>query len=292
MPKNLVVIFNPSAGARRRTRLYAALDLLYGLGVQFQLMETTARGDAEKFARMAAEENGIVVAAGGDGTIAEVAAGLAGTQAMLGILPLGTANVFALEMSVPLNPREAARALLMGRSTSVYPGILKRGCLKDRLFIQMVGVGLDSVVVHHLPLGLKRVFGKGAYVLQTLRDLTYYPFRSFKVQVDGNEVEAAGLVVTKGRYYAGRFQIAPQADPREAHFHVVALQQTHFMDALKHAAALGLGRLPYLSSISLQRGYDIQVFGADLPVQADGDDAGSLPIHIVPFTHPLRVLVP
>jgi len=285
MPKNLVIIFNPSAGARRRARLHAALDLLYGLGVQFQLMETTARGDAEKFARMAAEENGIVVAAGGDGTIAEVAAGLAGTQAMLGILPLGTANVFALEMSVPLNPREAARALLMGRSTSVYPGILKRGCLKDRLFIQMVGVGLDSVVVHHLPLGLKRVFGKGAYVLQTLRDLTYYPFRSFKVQVDGNEVEAAGLVVTKGRYYAGRFQIAPQADPREAHFHVVALQQTHFMDALKHAAALGLGRLPYLSSISLQRGYD-------LPVQADGDDAGSLPIHIVPFAQPLSVVVP
>jgi YegS/Rv2252/BmrU family lipid kinase len=292
MPKNLVIIFNPSAGARRRARLHAALDLLYGLGVQFQLMETTARGDAEKFARMAAEENGIVVAAGGDGTIAEVAAGLVGTQAMLGILPLGTANVFALEMSVPLNPREAARALLMGRSTSVYPGILKRGCLKDRLFIQMVGVGLDSIVVHHLPLGLKRVFGKGAYVLQTLRDLTSYPFRSFKVQVDGNEVEAAGLVVTKGRYYAGRFQIAPQADPREAHFHVVALQQTHFMDALKHAAALGLGRLPYLSSISLQRGYDIQVFGADLPVQADGDDAGSLPIHIVPFAQPLSVVVP
>jgi diacylglycerol kinase family enzyme len=156
----------------------------------------------------------------------------------------------------------------------------------------MVGVGLDSIVVHHLPLGLKRVFGKGAYVLQTLRDLTSYPFRSFKVQVDGNEVEAAGLVVTKGRYYAGRFQIAPQADPREAHFHVVALQQTHFMDALKHAAALGLGRLPYLFSISLQRGYDIQVFGADLPVQADGDHAGCLPIHIVPFTQPLRVVVP
>jgi len=292
MPKNLIIIFNPSAGARRRARLHAALDLLYGLGVQFQLLETSARGDAENFARMAAEENGIVVAAGGDGTIAEVAAGLAGTNALLGILPLGTANVFALEMAVPLNPREAARALLMGRSASVYPGILKRGVLKDRLFIQMVGVGLDSVVVHHLPLGLKRVFGKGAYVLQTLRDLPSYPFGSFRVHIDGDEVEASGLVVTKGRYYAGRFQIAPEADPREADFHVLSLQQSHFMDALKYAAALGLGRLPYLSSISLRRGYDIQVSGADLPVQADGDDAGSLPIHIVPFTQPLRVVVP
>jgi YegS/Rv2252/BmrU family lipid kinase len=292
MPRNLVVIFNPSAGARRRAKLYSALDLLYGLGVQFQLLETAARGDAEKFARRVAEESGIVVAAGGDGTIAEVAAGLAGSSATLGILPLGTANVFALEMAVPLNVREAARALLMGRSTSVYPGILKRGALKDRLFIQMVGVGLDSVVVHHLPLGLKRVLGKGAYILQTLRDLPHYPFASFRVKIDGEEVEASGLVVTKGRYYAGRFQIAPEADPRETHFHIVSLQQGHFIDALKHAAALGLGRLPYLSSISMRRGYEIQVFGADLPVQADGDDAGSLPIHIVPFTQPLRVLVP
>ena len=96
MSKSLVIVFNPSAGARRRAKLHAALDLLYGLGVLFQLMETAARGDAENFARMSAEENGIVVAAGGDGTIAEVAAGLSGTQAMLGILPLGTANVFAL----------------------------------------------------------------------------------------------------------------------------------------------------------------------------------------------------
>jgi hypothetical protein len=65
-----------------------------------------------------------------------------------------------------------------------------------------------------------------------------------------------------------------------------------FLDAMKHAAALSLGRLPYLSSISLRRGHDIQVFGANLPVQADGDTAGFLPIHIVPFMQPLRVVVP
>ncbi|MBJ7251632.1 MAG: acylglycerol kinase family protein, partial [Acetobacteraceae bacterium] len=88
MAQNLVIIFNPAAGARRRAKLYSALDVLYGLGIQFQLLETSARGDAEKFARMAADQGRIVVAAGGDGTIAEVAAGLAGTQALLGILPL------------------------------------------------------------------------------------------------------------------------------------------------------------------------------------------------------------
>jgi len=181
MVANLCIIFNPAAGARRRARLYVALDVLYGLGVQFELLETSAPGDAEKLARLAAHKDRIVVAAGGDGTIAEVAAGLEGTSALLGLLPLGTANVFALEMAVPLNPKEAARALLLGRSTCVYPGLLKRGDASDRLFIQMVGVGLDAVVVHRLPPGLKRAFGKAAYVMQTLRDITSHPFNSFKV---------------------------------------------------------------------------------------------------------------
>ena len=292
MAPNLCIIFNPTAGARRRARLYVALDVLYGLGVQFELLETAAPGDAEKLARMAAQKDRIIVAAGGDGTIAEVAAGLDGTSALLGILPLGTANVFALELSVPLNPKEAARALLLGRSTSVFPGVLKRGNASDRLFIQMVGVGLDAVVVHRLPPGLKRAFGKTAYVLQTLRDLTWHPFNSFKVQVDGRQLEPSGLVVTKGRFYAGRFEIAPMADPRETDFHVLSLYQHHAFDALKHAAALGLGRLPALSSMTLQRGHEIEVFGADLPVQADGDAAGSLPIRITPALRPLRVVVP
>jgi len=292
MAPNLCIIFNPTAGARRRARLYAALDVLYGLGVQFELMETSAPGDAEELARMAAQKDRIIVAAGGDGTIAEVAAGLEGTSALLGILPLGTANVFALEMAVPLNPKEAARALLLGRSTSVYPGLLKRGNASDRLFIQMVGVGLDAVVVHRLPPGLKRAFGKTAYVLQTLRDLTWHPFNSFKVQVDGKQLEPSGLVVTKGRFYAGHFEIAPMADPRETDFHVLSLYQHHAFDALKHAAALGLGMLPALSSMTLQRGHEIEVFGADLPVQADGDAAGSLPIRITPALKPLRVVVP
>jgi YegS/Rv2252/BmrU family lipid kinase len=292
MVPNLCIIFNPAAGARRRARLYSALDLLFGLGVQFELLETNAPGDAERLARMAAGKDRIVVAAGGDGTIAEVASGLDGTSALLGILPLGTANVFALELAVPLSPKEAARALLMGRSMSVYPGILKRGSSPDRLFIQMVGVGLDAVVVHRLPPGLKRAFGKTAYVMQTLRDLTRHSFDSFKVKIDGNQSEPSGLVVTKGRFYAGRFQIAPNATPRETDFHVVSLYQHHFLDALKHAAALGLGKLPALSSISLQRGQEIEVYGADLPVQADGDAAGALPIRITPSVRPLRVVVP
>lgn len=292
MGPNLCIIFNPAAGARRRARLYSALDLLFGLGVQFELLETNAPGDAERLARMAAGKDRIVVAAGGDGTIAEVASGLDGTSALLGILPLGTANVFALELAVPLSPKEAARALLMGRSMSVYPGILKRGSSPDRLFIQMVGVGLDAVVVHRLPPGLKRAFGKTAYVMQTLRDLTRHSFDSFKVKIDGNQSEPSGLVVTKGRFYAGRFQIAPNATPRETDFHVVSLYQHHFLDALKHAAALGLGKLPALSSISLQRGQEIEVYGADLPVQADGDAAGALPIRITPSVRPLRVVVP
>ena len=292
MPSNLSIIFNPAAGARRRARLYSALDYFYGLGVRFELLETGAPGDARTLAQQAAQKDRIVIAAGGDGTIAEVAAGLDGTTALLGILPLGTANVFALEMAIPLNLKEAARTLLLGRNTRIYPGILEHGNASDRLFIQMVSVGLDAVVVHHLPPRLKRAFGKTSYVMQTLCDLTRHPFDSFKVNVDGQQLTPSGLVVTKGRFYAGRFEIAPHADPRDTDFHVVSLYQRHFFDALKQTAALGLGRLKTLSGVKLHRGREIEVFGADLPVQADGDAAGLLPIKVTPSLKPLRVIVP
>uniref|UniRef100_UPI0018DFE031 diacylglycerol/lipid kinase family protein n=1 Tax=Roseomonas rosulenta TaxID=2748667 RepID=UPI0018DFE031 len=89
MPPQLLIIFNPAAGARRRRRLLAALDLLRGLGMRPEVADTTHRGHAVGIAREAARAGvPVVVAAGGDGTIAEVAAGLSGSDSALGVLPL------------------------------------------------------------------------------------------------------------------------------------------------------------------------------------------------------------
>src|SRR5215469_5904101 len=137
----MVIIFNPAAGRRRVQLLWRVLDVLVANGIRLSLSETRCAGHAARLARTAAENGApMVVAAGGDGTIAEVASGLIGTGTRLGVIPLGTANVLAHELGLPFAPRAVAAALAFGRTRDVWPG-LARGPDGERLFVQMLGVG-------------------------------------------------------------------------------------------------------------------------------------------------------
>src|ERR1700680_1912180 len=101
----MLVIFNPVAGRRRASALWRVLDLLVENGVMVEVAETQHAGHATELARAAAAEGrNMVVAAGGDGTIAEVANGLLGSNTALGIIPLGTANVLAKEYKLSTAP--------------------------------------------------------------------------------------------------------------------------------------------------------------------------------------------
>ena len=293
MAPRMLIVFNPAAGARRRRRLLAALDLLRGLGMRPEVADTAHRGHAVGIAREAAAAGvRMVVAAGGDGTIAEVAAGLSGTDTALGALPLGTANVLALELGLPRTPAGAAAVLAMGRTALLHPGLARFADGRELLFVQMLGAGFDAAVVQHLPPGLKRAIGKAAYVAQTLREMPRYPFAPIRCVMDGREDGATSVIVTKGRLYAGRFLLAPGADPRDEGFHVVLFRAAGALAALRYGAALPLGLLSRLSSVEIRRAAEVRLDGADVPVQADGDAAGSLPVAIGPAPRPMRIVVP
>ena len=153
-------------------------------GVRVELLETRHAGPRHRRLPARPPLDGacgviLVVAAGGDGTIAEVANGLAGGRApmpRLGVIPMGTANVLARELGhLPTDAAPGCRpALAFGRTRHVMAGRGAAGTEPDRLFVQMLGVGLDAQVVHRMPKPLKRALGRGAYVLQTLRELVRY----------------------------------------------------------------------------------------------------------------------
>jgi diacylglycerol kinase family enzyme len=290
----VLIVFNPAAGAGRRRRLMRALDALRACGLKPSLVETRAPGDAGTLARgAAARGEGVVVAAGGDGTIAEVAAGIAGSAARLGVLPLGTANVLAWELGVPLVPESAAAAIAGGREAQLWPGIARFQDGTTRLFVQMLGAGFDAAVVARLDLGLKRRIGRAAYVLQTLRELPRYAFPPIAVTHDGGTTTAASVIVTKGRLYAGRFLIAPAARPAEPGFQLVLLRRPGAVQAALASAALPLGLLARLPGVEILPTRRLHLAAAaDVPVQADGDPAGALPVEVEDAAGPLRVLLP
>ncbi len=287
----MLVVFNPAAGSARRRRLVRALAALRDAGLRPELAETRGPGDAERIARAAAPDFSIVVAAGGDGTIAEVAAGVAGHGTALGILPFGTANVLAHEIGLPMGAQAAAGVLAGGRRAMLHPGLAVTADGARRQFVQMVGAGFDAAVVHGLPLVLKRQLGRAAYVVQTLRELARHRFPPITGEADGVSFAAASAIVTKGRFYAGRYLLAPGATPFHPGFTLVLFRDGGALPALSAGAALPLGLLARLPGVTLRRVRHVTLDGPRVSVQADGDAAGFLPLDIADAP-PIPLLVP
>ncbi len=289
----MLLIFNPAAGARRRRRFERVAGALAARGIGFSVSDTAAPGDAERLAREAALGGvGVVVAAGGDGTIAEVANGLAGTGAALGVIPTGTANVFAHEHGLAFQPAAIAASLAARSTRPLLPGEAEFADGRRRLFIQMLGVGFDAAVVAALDSILKRRIGKGAYVVETLRQLSAWPFPRLSLSLDGEAVEAAQVIATRGRLYGGRFLLAPEARPDLPGIVACTFARGGIGAALIAGAALPLGLLPRLPGFAARRVGAVVISGPPgLPVQADGDLAGLTPVAVRGAAVPIPVIV-
>ena len=288
----MLVIHNPTAGRRRVHHLWHVLDVLVGHGVRLEVVETRGSGHASLLARDAVR-SGVrqVVAAGGDGTIAEVTHGMLGAGARLGIIPLGTANVLAHELRLGFAASEIAATLVSGRVMTLWPGLAQSDA-GSRLFVQMLGIGFDAHVVHRLSRPMKRMIGRGAYVVQTLRELPRYGFETIALEVDGVAYQAGSVIVCKGTLYGGPYMLAPEARPESPGFSVVLFERAGIAAALRASAALPLNRLSRLPGVIRLRARHVAFAGpGGLPAQSDGDAAGCTPLHVTDASAPIDVLV-
>ncbi|HET6307777.1 MAG TPA: diacylglycerol kinase family protein [Rhodopila sp.] len=288
----MLIVFNPVAGRRRAHLLWRVLDVLVANGVRLDLAETHRAGHAEVLAREAARRGEeMVVAAGGDGTIAEVANGVMGSATRLGVIPLGTANVLAHELGLPFAPRAVAAALAFGRTCRLWPG-LAYGPEGARLFVQMLGVGFDAHVVHNLPFPLKKAFGKGAYVMQSMRELARYRFPPIRMRIDDTETEAASVIISKGQLYGGSFRVAVDAVPNDPGFSVVLFDRAGPGAAMMYGAALPLNLLSRAPGVRHVRARRIEFLQhMAVPAQTDGDRAGSAPLWVGDAAGPIQVVM-
>lgn len=170
----ITIIFNPVAGNRRDALLHDTVAALVRRGFQVSVIGTTGPGNATHVAAEAVAEGvDAIVAAGGDGTINEVVTGVVGSDIPVGIIPMGTANVLALEFRLPRRA-EAIAGVIAG-------GVTRRlhiGRINGRRFLLMVGAGFDGQVVHAIDSAMKRRWGKHAFVRRGLQvqSLSRSPF--------------------------------------------------------------------------------------------------------------------
>lgn len=287
--KRIAVIYNPVAGFRQRGRLRGFLKHLRARGHEVVLRRTEGPGHATRIATaLDPSEIDAVVAAGGDGTINEVANGLIGRAISMGIAPLGTANVFAFELGLGLALKRAADLPSTGRIAEIYPALAG-----DRGFLLMVSAGPDARVVAEVNGTLKRIVGKLAYVLAALREIARNRRTVVDVTIDGRSHQAGLVIVTHASHYAGPFIIAPDARLGDDSVCVVLLSGTTRLALIRYGLALLTNRVARLRDATVLRARRVRIDGPEgEPIQSDGDLIGHAPMEIALGTRPLRILVP
>ncbi len=288
-----MLIHNPAAG-RGRGRLQTTLARLRGLGSVPEVWATARRGEAEALARAAVERGyDLVVVAGGDGTVNEVVNGLIGSGPPLALLPLGTANVLAIEIGLDLAPDALAQTILRGTSVDVCLGRIRGADGAERLFTTTAGAGADAHAVASVDLVSKKLLGTGAYYAEMARQLLVFPFPNYRITVEGVTYDAASVVVSNGRYYAGQYVLAPDADIAEPSFQVCLFERGGRLAALRYVMAMQMDRLAEEPDYRIVTGRKVRVEGPEGdPVQADGDIVAALPVDIEIVPGALRLLIP
>jgi YegS/Rv2252/BmrU family lipid kinase len=288
-----MLIHNPAAG-RGRGRLQTTLARLRSLGSVPEVWATARRGEAEALAQAAVERGyDLVVAAGGDGTVNEVVNGLIGSGLPLALLPLGTANVLATEIGLDLAPDALAETILHGMPVDVCLGRIRGADGAERLFTTVAGAGADAHAVASVDLVGKRLLGTGAYYAEMVRQLLVFPFPNYRITVDGTTYDAASVVVANGRYYAGQYVLAPDADLTEPSFQVCLFERGGRLAALRYVMALQLDRLVEEPDYRIVTGCEVRIEGPKGdPVQADGDIVAGLPVDIEILPGALRLSMP
>ena len=219
---------------------------------------------------------------GGDGTLRHVTAAIlaSGRDLPLIAYPGGTVNLMQRELH---NPTGLVRFAQLAVADSAR-GEHFAATLNNSIFLACASVGPDSEAVAILSERLKRWIGRAAYALAFFIVLLRWPRHSLNLCIDGENSRCEAFYVAKGRYFAGPWSFAPDGRMDQANLHLVVFEQLSRWLFLRFALAMLLHRSPTgIRGIHTRRCNSLtatSTAGAQVAVQADGDIAAQLPVHI------------
>lgn len=282
-----LVILNPAARSDRATRLRSRVEALTHGAV---VCATSRSGEAKALARCAVDEGyRTIVAAGGDGTINEIVNGIGQSDVALGLLPLGTMNVFATELGLPANDLERCWKIICGEHTRRIDLPSANGIH----FVQLAGVGLDAQVVQETSLAFKRNFGPLSYLISAAQIATRQPPRLVIESEDAVTKEGSFVLVGNGRLYGGRFPFFKQAILDDGLLDVLVFKRLNYLEIIRYlqdvifSSQITSPEVEYFQTRQLR----VTSEGA-VPVEIDGEVVGICPVEFQIRAGGLRVLAP
>lgn len=292
--KKILVLKNPEAGGHNSDVLRRSLRKYFtGEATSCQVHNISPDDSIEEVVRDHIEGGiNLCIAAGGDGTIAAAAGGLIGTEIPLGIIPLGTGNMFAREVKIPLDI-ERATGIIVGPHRFRMIDAMQ---LENRIFVLSMGAGISSLAVRDLTRKEKKLFGILAYVGSALKQVITFRPHHFKLTVDGEFMEVSSPDVSVSNAGIISEMILPKSPPIEIDDGALDVIYVK-ADSIKDYPTLVLnvlGRKPPQSSIRWIRAKERVTIDAEKPikVQADGEIVGETPVTVKIIPAAFRLIVP
>ena len=288
--RRFLIVHNPMAGRRRHESLADIVRALGDVGCLVTVQTTSGPGDAIEMARNA-EDVDVVVAAGGDGTLGEVAHGLClheGERPALAMVPLGTINVFAMEVGTPKKAADIARMLAEGPLIETT-----LGTAGGRHFVTTAGAGVDAAAVGFLSARLKKLVGELAYYIALVRALISEGGTVFEVEVEGETYRVSSLIVTNASRYASERVLVADAHITDDTLHVLLGMRHGRWNLMRYGLAFTRGKLATLPDVHIVPMRRLTIRSpSGKPVQLDGDNIASVPVEISVAPERLQVVVP
>lgn len=242
MKKKVLFIINPISGSSQRQNtemlIQERIDFTH---FNIEIKKTAYKGHANILAREAVEQQiDIVVAAGGDGTINEVASALVGTNVVLGILPIGSGNGLARHLAIPIQTNKAIELLNRKWNQS---DLIDVGKINDHYFFSIGGIGYDAKVAYDFNRGTERGF-KG-YFKHIIKNYFQYNSDNYIVQFDDKKLEKRAFFITfaNSSQWGYNVKIQPSASIKDEKLNMLICKKPHFLTIGYVMLELFLGRI-------------------------------------------------
>ena len=294
--KSALILANPIAGKGRAKRLTEEISVgLTEVGLETEVCFSEGPGDISKFARERSSQHDVCVSVGGDGTLAEVLAGLRETPEFpVAPFPTGTANVLSKDIGLARTPHELVQAIQSGHTMNLDVARVIGSDEIERTSFLVLGVGIDGMVIHDLEAHRSGPITKLSYLPSIARSVFRYRRPRLRVAIDDEEIpgEFGFVLASNCIHYGGFFTLDADRDPGDGLWEVVMLKRGSILSILWVAIKGLLGGVEG-GACSIKRGRRATITSEEAAAfQLDGDAGAHTPVSLEVSSHPHRIVIP
>lgn len=270
--RKTAIIVNPVSGTLKgNDKLNSILETAKKLGFKSKILMTTKEVGADKLALQEIKKGAkLIIVGGGDGTILEALGVCIEHKISLGVIPLGTGNLFARNLDIPLDISESLK-IALGKNTTK----IDVGRINGTYFTIMAGVGMDARIMRDASRSMKKKLGMLAYIISAVKNLPKKP-STYEITLDNNKPKtyiAKSILIANMDKIQGGIKLAPHAHPKSGSLKIGIIQaesKLNFLNLIFNSLKGKIHDSQHYTLLTCRKAL-IQVVGKPLPYQCDGD---------------------